>query len=229
MSNKKISRGQRNNNPGNIRKSKDKWQGLAAHQPDNEFFTFKDPTYGIRAMARIIIKYQDDYNCHTITDIINRWAPPNGDRNGSAPGGEYTQNTKGYINAVAKAAGVHPTQHIDVHHFDTLFPIMKAMMKHEMGYEPPYSDAQITKGLVLAGVEPEKPKSLVKDKKVVASGAVGGLTLVSAASEHIEAVSPAFSLMETLAMYAPYVLTAIVICVIGYIIYDIYQDRKRGL
>ena len=35
-----VPRGLRNNNPGNIRLSKDKWQGLRERQEDKEFFQF---------------------------------------------------------------------------------------------------------------------------------------------------------------------------------------------
>lgn len=45
-------RGIRNNNPGNIRRNGDPWQGLAETQGDKEFFTFTTPVYGIRALAR---------------------------------------------------------------------------------------------------------------------------------------------------------------------------------
>jgi hypothetical protein len=38
----RTPRGIRNNNPGNIRRNADPWQGLAERQGDVEFFTFKD-------------------------------------------------------------------------------------------------------------------------------------------------------------------------------------------
>ena len=69
-------RGLRNFNPGNIRKSNDPWQGLAAAQDDPAFFTFKDASWGIRAMAIIIIGYYDRDNINTITGVITKWAPP---------------------------------------------------------------------------------------------------------------------------------------------------------
>ena len=66
-------RGIRNNNPGNIRKSKDPWQGLAERQTDAAFFTFKSGPYGIRALARILIAYQDKQKLRTIDGILHRW------------------------------------------------------------------------------------------------------------------------------------------------------------
>jgi hypothetical protein len=37
----RTPRGIRNNNPGNLRRNSDPWQGLAERQGDVEFFTFK--------------------------------------------------------------------------------------------------------------------------------------------------------------------------------------------
>lgn len=54
MSQIKQPRGIRNNNPGNIRRSSDPWQGLAKEQIDREFFKFKSSVYGIRALARLL-------------------------------------------------------------------------------------------------------------------------------------------------------------------------------
>src|ERR1700760_3398281 len=71
-----ITRGMRNNNPGNIRHSKDKWQSLAAQQPDADFCTFENPIYGIRAIARILINYQDEQGINTISAIFTEWSPP---------------------------------------------------------------------------------------------------------------------------------------------------------
>lgn len=41
MTVKPEPRGIRNNNPGNLRRTKDPWQGLAETQTDLEFFVFK--------------------------------------------------------------------------------------------------------------------------------------------------------------------------------------------
>ena len=52
-----IARGIRNNNPLNIRRSADKWQGLKAQQEDREFFQFSEMKWGWRAAFRLL--------CHT--------------------------------------------------------------------------------------------------------------------------------------------------------------------
>lgn len=53
----KIARGERNNNPGNIRHGS-KWQGLSAEQTDKDFCQFISPEYGIRAIYKLLQTYQ---------------------------------------------------------------------------------------------------------------------------------------------------------------------------
>jgi hypothetical protein len=88
-----LPRGIRNHNPGNIRRNGDPWQGLAERQGDVEFFTFKDPIYGIRALARTLIAYQDKHSCARSGRSLNRWAPP------------VENNTNAYVRAVAARDG----------------------------------------------------------------------------------------------------------------------------
>lgn len=210
-----ATRGIRNNNPGNIRKSKDKWQGLADSQPDREFFTFKSPTWGIRALARLLIAYQDKYDLCTINRIIDRWAPP------------VENNTKAYAQAVAKSTGFEPNQVLDLHQFEYLEPLVKAIIKHENGVQP-YSDEQITKGLVLAGVEPE-PKPLSKTRTVPTATVAAGATSTAVGLEIVNQLQPTFPLLQTLAQYAPIALGVLVLAALGYIIYARVDDRRRGL
>lgn len=134
---KSLPRGIRNNNPGNIRKSGDAWQGLADIQPDSAFFSFADPVYGIRALAKIIRNYRDRYGLHTVEGIINRWAPP------------VENNTGAYVNAVAAAVGVGPNQPLA---FDAgqMRALVSSIIQHENGQQP-YSSATIDDGIARAG------------------------------------------------------------------------------
>ena len=52
-------RGLRNNNPGNIKRTGDKWQGLVEEEDatDSVFFQFREMRWGIRAIARILRTY----------------------------------------------------------------------------------------------------------------------------------------------------------------------------
>ena len=67
-----MTRGLRNNNPGNLRISKDKWQGLREVQEDKDFFQFKTIEYGYRALMRTLQNYRKRHNCITIGDFIMR-------------------------------------------------------------------------------------------------------------------------------------------------------------
>ena len=72
-------RGIRNNNPLNIRRSGDKWQGLKTLQEDRDFFQFETIELGWRAAFVILCKtYYGKYKLKTIRGIVSRWAPPKG-------------------------------------------------------------------------------------------------------------------------------------------------------
>lgn len=129
-----MTRGLRNNNPGNIRKSGTAWQGLAPAQTDDSFFQFVSPEYGIRALGKVLNTYMNAYGLITVNGIINRWAPPN------------ENNTDAYVQAVADSMEVDPNQALT----DMDVPALtKAIIKHENGMQP-YSDSQINAGLSLA-------------------------------------------------------------------------------
>ena len=128
-----MTRGLRNNNPGNLRKSGDAWQGLSPAQTDDDFFQFINPTYGIRALGKVLQTYMDKYGLHTVNDIITRWAPPN------------ENDTDAYIRSVANSMSVDPSDYIDD---GDLASLTKAIIKHENGVNP-YSDSIIDGGLAL--------------------------------------------------------------------------------
>jgi len=193
-----ASRGIRNRNPLNIRRSNDKWQGLADRQDDKAFFTFASMPYGIRAAARILINYQDRYNIGTVRGHISRWAPAQGDSNGAAPGGEYTQDTTAYIRVVARAVGVHPDDPIDVHSYEHLRPMIGAMIDVECGPGHGVSAADIDRGLALAGIEaPAKPLSHSRTVKGAQVAAGGGLIATAAGS--LGAFAPAIPVLREIA------------------------------
>lgn len=140
-----IVRGIRCNNPGNIRLGA-KWQGLADEQTDKDFCVFKDPTWGIRAMATTLITYQDRYNINTIAGIIARWAPTN------------ENDTAAYIVQVCRNSGIEQNHVLNLHLYDDLRPVVEAIIRHECGAGPLktpntwYDDATIKVGLQRAGV-----------------------------------------------------------------------------
>lgn len=149
--NKNISRGIRNNNPGNIDKGQ-KWQGLAQDQTDSRFATFDSPESGIRAMAIVIKNYQKKYKINDINGIIKRWAPPNENK------------TSNYITSVCKSTGFKPDQQLNLSDPEILFPIIKAIINHENGSNP-YSDEIIMKGIKKASFISWKYKFAIKQDK----------------------------------------------------------------
>ena len=92
-----LPRGIRNNNPLNIRRSKDQWQGLKKEQTDSSFCQFEDLVYGWRAAFKLLTRtYYHTYRLYTIRAIVNKWAPPN------------ENNTQAYIDRVCQEMDVPP-------------------------------------------------------------------------------------------------------------------------
>jgi hypothetical protein len=138
----KVSRGIRNNNPGNIRRSSTHWQGMSSTQSDTSFITFDTPEHGIRAMTRIILNYQQNHQLNTVDGIVNRWAPPT------------ENNTVAYVNAVARNVGVTPSTPIDLQaNPQILSRLVNAIILHENGSNP-YDPEVVSRGVQLRRVHP---------------------------------------------------------------------------
>ncbi len=130
------ARGIRNNNPGNLEYSKtNPWIGQTGD--DGRFAKFETPEHGIRALGRNLLSYQRQ-GIDTVSDIINRWAPPS-DNN----------NTDAYIKAVCAQLGVTADQQLDASNPDTLKALCAAIIQHENGSQP-YSDQQLSTGVSAA-------------------------------------------------------------------------------
>jgi hypothetical protein len=96
-------RGIRNNNPLNIRKSKDKWKGLRAQQQDAAFCEFEAMEWGWRAAFWLLTRtYYHTYRLFTIRTIVQKWAPP------------HENNTASYIANVSKLTGIGPNEPIGI-------------------------------------------------------------------------------------------------------------------
>jgi hypothetical protein len=123
-----LKRGERINNPGNLRKSANTWVGLSPDQShDTSFAAFIAPEYGIRAMAKLLVNYGHK-GFNTIASILNRYAPQS-DNN----------NTTAYIQAVQYAMNVGADTPLDLSDRDTLKSLVNAIIAHEQGrniYEP---------------------------------------------------------------------------------------------
>ncbi|WP_448511667.1 structural protein [Photorhabdus laumondii] len=132
-----MSRGIRNNNPGNIRWGDD-WQGLmpASQRTDKSFCQFVGPEYGLRAMVKVIRNYNNKYGINTVSGIISRWAPAS------------ENNTDAYINHVCKGTGVTRDQVVDVFNKVFMTELIKSIITMENGSQP-YSNEVIDKAFSL--------------------------------------------------------------------------------
>ena len=178
----KTPRGIRNNNPGNLDKGSP-WQGLVANPDEPRFCTFKDPVWGIRALAVTLITYhdkrraKDGSSIDTIREVIERWAPPN------------ENNTDAYINEVSKAVGVTADMIIDLHDYDILRPLVEAIIRHENGRGPLktlntwYAAEVIEEGLRRAGVvkQVKTLKSVTLNKETAGATVTAGIGLAQLA------------------------------------------------
>ena len=116
-----MPRGLRNNNPLNIRHSKDKWQGMKEKQTDKQFVQFKSLAWGFRAGFKTIRTYMTKHGCRNITQIITRWAPPS------------ENNTQAYIQKVSQMAMIHPLDLLDYGEESQMIAIVRAMTYVENG------------------------------------------------------------------------------------------------
>jgi len=147
-----LPRGIRNHNPGNIERDGTRWQGMAREQSDARFVVFSGAKWGIRAIARILITYQDKRRAgdgsriDTVRKFIARWAPP-------------TENdTDAYARTVARALGVGADDAgVDVYDYDTMLGLVHAIVRYENGNPNAagnwYPADTYAAGLRLAGIE----------------------------------------------------------------------------
>lgn len=140
------TRGERNNNPGNIERNDTHWRGMAVDQSsDPRFVVFILPSYGIRALAKVLLTYSKRYeqgtaqDIDTVREIINRWAPPKKD-------GVVENDTESYVDSVARNTGFSPDDVIEVADPSTLFLLVKAIINHENG-RVVYNDSIIEKSI----------------------------------------------------------------------------------
>lgn len=137
-----ATRGIRNNNIGNIRVSKDQWEGATGD--DGSFVTFDTPDSGVRALAKNLMSYgRQGYD--SIEKIINRWAPPS------------ENDTQSYIDSVVAATGIPATQSIDLTNPDVLASLSEAIGYHETGsrYNPEVYQQGVARAL--NGISPKTP------------------------------------------------------------------------
>lgn len=121
MNNKKLTRGLRNCNPGNIRIGRDVWAGQIFPGSDKEFCQFRTMAYGYRALLKLLRNYNRYHGCRTISDYIRRWAPPT------------ENNTSAYLRSVCLDMQVPDSYVPDINHEDTMCALAAAISRVENG------------------------------------------------------------------------------------------------
>lgn len=156
-------RGIRNHNPLNIRATGIQWEGLVAQASEVDFCVFVDPKYGIRAAAKILQTYAERHGINTVAGVIERWAPPN------------ENDTGAYVMAVSIWADLEADAVIDLHDYDTVLALLRAMARMENGKPPQdrdpawYPPGVWEQGLRLAGLTPSKPLTNSRTMRGVAA------------------------------------------------------------
>lgn len=224
-----LPRGIRNNNPGNLRRSKIKWQGKVAELTDPEFEQFVSPEMGIRAIARdLLTGYKRGSD--TVTEIISEYAPPT------------ENNTKTYINAVCLALNAAPDTVIDVDRCRVMLPLVKAIIRIENG-DPKkfgraewYPDDVILTGMRSAGVSdaPQAEPAATVEAKGAVGGATSGLgvTAIESVYDNLDRLEP---IKQTLIDISPavsiakYVLLALSVVGAVMVMYGLVQKFRKGL
>lgn len=171
MTDTTIARGVRNRNPGNLDRGTVTWQGQADDQSsDPRFVVFKSANYGIRAIAKTLLTYQNHDGCKTIRQIITRWAP------------SVENNTAAYIAAVCAGVEVGPDDEVNADTSAVMTPLVNAIIAHEnAGYVYPAS--VVADGIRMAGVADAPPKPLMAQGTFVTKVAGAGGLAVSGCVE----------------------------------------------
>lgn len=121
MKQSKQPRGLRNNNPGNIRKSKDKFEFEVCPSADPDFKQFYTMYYGYRAMFVILRNYSQIHGLGTIRGMISRWAPTS------------ENDTAMYVDTVSAKSGIPADDPVDVNNREQMIRIVAAMSEVENG------------------------------------------------------------------------------------------------
>lgn len=129
---KKVTRGLRNNNPGNIRINTDEFKGEIIPSPDPEFKKFETMAYGYRAIFRTLQTYARKYKLTTLNQWIYRWAPPK-DKN----------HTEAYVSFVCKYTQVGRDVPVDCDNKEFMCKVAAAISQQENGKVADMSDVRM--------------------------------------------------------------------------------------
>jgi hypothetical protein len=134
-----TTRGERNNNPLNLERTSDHWQGQDVPQLDPRFSTFRDAVFCYREGARIVREHFATGR-DTIEKIVAAYAP------------DTENNTEAYIADVVGRMGIARDSRLNITRAvgdrSDLLPLLAAFTWHENG-EDIYPDSIIQHGMDL--------------------------------------------------------------------------------
>lgn len=170
--------GVQNNNPGNIRATNTKWEGMVGE--NKGFVVFKDMAYGVRAIGKIMASYMKR-GINTIRKAISTYAPPN------------ENNTEQYIKFVSQQTGLDPDQPINLTEPKVLKPLIKAITQMEVGRNNAPDDSIIAKGISLVdkeNIQAESPSGSESTSSAVTSSSTPSSSGGSSQSPQMISANP---------------------------------------
>ena len=120
--NNSIVRGLRNNNPGNLIRTKIAWQGKVSflNSKDEKFEQFETLEYGILAQLKDLI-HDINKGKNTVRQLISEYAPSS------------ENNTRSYIAAVCKTINVQPDTKLTNINEQFLLQLARSIYNVELG------------------------------------------------------------------------------------------------
>jgi len=128
----RMTRGFRNNNPGNIRNTSIDWKGETVGD-DKGFETFKAVEYGIRAIFRLLKTYRSK-GFDSIREIIYRFAPPSENQTD-----QYVLSVMHYMSEHddnARKLLEEEGEHLKPYPYGLIELFVEAIIHHENGSQP---------------------------------------------------------------------------------------------
>jgi hypothetical protein len=131
-------RGLRNNNPGNLKRTKNAWQGKIPYNEskDQTFEQFVDLKSGVRAMLKDLI-HDINKGKNTVHALITEYAPAT------------ENNTKAYIKSVCDTLGIQPLDKLTKINSAFMLQLVRSILKVELGS----SHVDVTDNDILEAIE----------------------------------------------------------------------------
>ena len=119
------TRGIRNKNPFNIRRSKNSWRGKTALNPDKDFERFTNIDYGLRAGFLLLRNGYLAKGYKTVRQIISKYAPA------------VENDVDAYCNFIYKNSPIYPGQEILLQSL-SFYHLCRCICKYESDYDLSY-------------------------------------------------------------------------------------------